>query len=48
MLVQVYGMEAKSRKCVYEWLKCFREGNETTDDEPRATVNRIDCGEIGH
>ena len=34
MLVQVYRREAMSRKCVYEWLKCFREGEETTEDEP--------------
>ena len=32
MLVQVYGREAVSRKCVYEWLKRFREGKETTED----------------
>ena len=35
MLVQVYGREAVSRKCVYEWFKRFREGKETTEDEPR-------------
>ena len=34
MLVQVYGREAVSRKCVYEWSKRFREGKETTEDEP--------------
>ena len=26
MLVQVYGREAMSRKCVYEWFKHFRKG----------------------
>lgn len=36
MLVQVYGREAVSRKCVYEWFKRFREGKETTEDEPRS------------
>ncbi|KAJ4431362.1 hypothetical protein ANN_19959 [Periplaneta americana] len=36
MLVQVYGREAVSRKCVYEWFKCFREGKETIEDEPRS------------
>ena len=36
MLVQVYGREAVSRKCVYEWFKCFREGKETTEDEPHS------------
>ena len=25
-----------SRKCVYEWFKLFREGTETTEDEPRS------------
>ena len=34
MLVQVYGREAVSRKFVYEWFKRFREGKETTEDEP--------------
>ena len=34
MLVQVYGREAVSRKCVYEWFKCFRKGKETIEDEP--------------
>ena len=34
MLVQVYGREAMSRKCVYEWFKHFRERKETTEDEP--------------
>ena len=34
MLVQVYVREAVSRKFVYEWFKCFREGRETTEDEP--------------
>ena len=34
MLVQVYGREAVSRKCVYEWFKRFREEKETTEDEP--------------
>ena len=33
MFVQVYGREAVNRKCVYEWLKRFREGNDTTEDE---------------
>ena len=36
MLVQVYEREAVSRKCVYEWFKRFREGKETTEDEPRS------------
>ena len=34
MLVQVYGTEAVSRKCVYDWFKHFRDGKETTEDEP--------------
>ncbi|KAJ4444890.1 hypothetical protein ANN_06688 [Periplaneta americana] len=36
MLVQVYGKEAVTRKCVYEWFKRFREGKETIEDEPRS------------
>ena len=36
MLVQVYGREAVSRKCVYEWFKRFREEKKTTEDEPRS------------
>ena len=36
MLVQVYEREAVSRKCVYDWLKSFREGKEMTEDEPRS------------
>ena len=34
MLVQVYRKETVSKKCVYEWFKCFREGKEATEDEP--------------
>jgi len=34
MLVQVYRTEAVSRKCVYDWFKCFCDGKETTEDEP--------------
>ena len=33
MLVQVYGREAMSIKCVYEWFKRFRKGKETTENE---------------
>ena len=36
MLVQVYGRDAASRKCVYQWFIHFREGKETTEDEPRS------------
>jgi len=36
MLVQVYGTEAVRRKYVYDWFKRFREGKETTEDEPRS------------
>ena len=36
MLVQVYGREAMSRKYVYEWFKCFREGKKMTEDEPHS------------
>ena len=34
ILVQVYKREAVSRKCVYEWFKCFCKGKETTEVEP--------------
>ena len=36
MLVRVYGREAVSRKCVYDWFKRFLEEKETTEDEPRS------------
>ena len=36
MLVQVYGTEAVSRKCVYDRFKRFRDGKQTTEDEPRS------------
>jgi transposase len=36
MLVQVYGTIAVSRKCVYGRFKRFRDGKETTEDEPRS------------
>ena len=36
MFVQVYGKEAVSGKCVYEWFKRFREWKETTEDDARS------------
>jgi transposase len=36
MSVQVYGKKAVSRKRVYDWFKRFRDGKETTEDEPRS------------
>jgi transposase len=36
MLVQVYRTEAMSIKCIYDWFKCFHDGKETTEDEPRS------------
>ena len=36
MFVQVYGREAVTRKCVYEWFKRFREEKETTENESRS------------
>ena len=33
MLVKVYGQEAVSKKCVYEWFKCFADGKEDVKDE---------------
>ena len=41
MLVQVYGREAASIKCVYEWFKRFRKGKEKTEDEPRSGLPSI-------
>src|SRR5206468_4212004 len=36
MLVQVYGLDAASRKCVYDWFARFRAGKESVEDEPRS------------
>ncbi|GBM63584.1 Putative uncharacterized protein FLJ37770 [Araneus ventricosus] len=36
MLVKVYGVEAVSKKCVFEWFKRFRDGKEDVKDEPRS------------
>jgi len=36
MLVQVYGQDAMSRKCVYDWFARFRAGKESVEDEPRS------------
>ncbi|GBO02755.1 Putative uncharacterized protein FLJ37770 [Araneus ventricosus] len=36
MLVTVYGVEAVSKKCVFEWFKGFRDGKEDLEDEPRS------------
>ena len=36
ILLQANGTEAVSRKCVYDWFICFRNGKETTEDEPRS------------
>lgn len=36
MLVQVYGQDAVSRKCVYDWFVRFRAGKESVEDEPRS------------
>ena len=55
MLMQVYGRDTVSRKCVYEWFKRFCEGKESTEDERgscgpgtrSATDAKIDCGGIG-
>ncbi|GBN64197.1 hypothetical protein AVEN_11778-1 [Araneus ventricosus] len=33
MLVKV---DAVSKKCVFEWFKCFRDGKEDVKDEPRS------------
>ncbi|GBN76425.1 hypothetical protein AVEN_46078-1 [Araneus ventricosus] len=36
MLVKVYGVDAVSKKCVFEWFKRFRDGKEDVKDEPRS------------
>ncbi|GBO07733.1 Putative uncharacterized protein FLJ37770 [Araneus ventricosus] len=36
MLVKVYGEDAVSKKCVFEWFKRFRDGEEDVKDEPRS------------
>ncbi|GBO23081.1 hypothetical protein AVEN_56459-1 [Araneus ventricosus] len=36
MLAKVYGVNAVSKKCVYEWFKRFRDGKEDVEDEPRS------------
>ncbi|GBM27494.1 Putative uncharacterized protein FLJ37770 [Araneus ventricosus] len=36
MLLKVYGVDAGSKKCVFEWFKCFRDGKEDVKDEPRS------------
>lgn len=36
MLVHVYGQDAVSRKCVYEWFVRLRAGRESVEDEPRS------------
>ncbi|GBM90248.1 Putative uncharacterized protein FLJ37770 [Araneus ventricosus] len=32
----MYGVDAVSKKCVFEWLKRFRDGKEDVKDEPRS------------
>ncbi|GBO45484.1 Putative uncharacterized protein FLJ37770 [Araneus ventricosus] len=36
MLVKVYGVDAVSKKCVFEGFKRFRDGKEDVKDEPRS------------
>ncbi|GBN86603.1 hypothetical protein AVEN_12995-1 [Araneus ventricosus] len=36
MLVKVCGVEAVNKKCVFEWIKRFRDGKENVKDEPRS------------
>ncbi|KAJ8953153.1 hypothetical protein NQ318_017180 [Aromia moschata] len=35
MLKEVYGNECLSRTQVFEWFQRFKEGRETTEDDPR-------------
>ena len=32
----MYGVETVSKKCVFKWLKCFRDGKEGVEDEPHS------------
>ncbi|GBM32744.1 Putative uncharacterized protein FLJ37770 [Araneus ventricosus] len=36
ILVKVYGVDALSEMCVFEWFKRFRDGKEVVKDEPRS------------
>ena len=36
MLKQVYGDEALSQACVFDWHKCFKEGQEEVEDDARS------------
>ncbi|GBO20961.1 Putative uncharacterized protein FLJ37770 [Araneus ventricosus] len=36
MLMKVYGVDAVSKKCVFELFKGFRDGEEDVKDEPRS------------
>ncbi|GBM97340.1 Putative uncharacterized protein FLJ37770 [Araneus ventricosus] len=36
MLVKVYGVDAVSKTCVFEWFKRFRDGKEVVKDDPRS------------
>ncbi|GBM95946.1 Putative uncharacterized protein FLJ37770 [Araneus ventricosus] len=36
MLVNVYGVDAVSKKCIFEWFKRFRDGKEDVKDDPRS------------
>ena len=36
MLEKVYGQEAVSKKCVYEWFKRFADGKVDVKDKPRS------------
>ncbi|GBN13802.1 hypothetical protein AVEN_182769-1 [Araneus ventricosus] len=36
MLVKLYGVDAVSKKCVFEWFKLFRDVKEDVRVEPRS------------
>lgn len=55
MLVQVYRMEAVSRKCVYNWFKRLRNRKGMTENEPclgqpstNRTPDMIECDKCLH
>ncbi|KAJ8961706.1 hypothetical protein NQ318_021306 [Aromia moschata] len=41
MLKEVYGNEYLSRIRVFEWFKWFKEGRETTEDDPRPGFKQL-------
>ena len=45
MLIQVYGEEPVSKKCVYDGFKRFKDGKESVEEEERS--GRLSTSRIG-